>query len=307
MRTINLHSAFIFVQVVISGSFTAAAKALELPKSTVSDKVAELEKELGVTLMVRTTRKLNLTDIGKEYFKKAELAVRQIQSASEEAAQAQRRPSGRLRITAPNQPAFFTIADVIAEYRVKFPDVMIEIEYTDRSVDMVTEDFDLAIRVGRLEDSSLIAKKVGENFLIAVASSAYLKKAAILKSPQDLLKHSCIKFNSAGFREKWEFRNSKGKTAKVVIPNSVTTNSFAAMKNLVALGQGVALMPYVLCQQEIEAGEFVHVLPEWFTKEIPVHIVHPPQRYSSPKVREFLPLLERKMREQMPERKMFFR
>lgn len=306
MRTINLHSAFIFVQVVISGSFTAAAQALGLPKSTVSDKVAELEKELGVTLMVRTTRKLNLTDIGKEYFKKAELAIRQIQSASEEAAQSQRKPSGTIRITAPNQPAFFNIADVIAEYRRKFPEVAVEIDYTDRSVDLVTEDFDLAIRVGNLEDSSLIAKKAGAYFLIAVASAAYLKKAAILRYPQDLLQHNCIKFSPSGKREKWEFRNDRGKTAKVTLPNSVTTNSFAAIKNLVALGQGVALMPYVLCKEEIENGKFVHVLPEWFTKEIPVHLVHPPQRYSSPKVREFIPLLERRVRELMPERKNFF-
>ncbi len=304
MRTINLHAAFIFVQVVLSGSFTGAAKALDIPKSTVSDKVAELEKELGVTLMVRTTRKLNLTDIGKEYFKKAEFAVRQLQSAGEEASEAQSRPYGKLKITAPAQLTFFNIADVVAEYRKKYPEVIVDIDFTDRSVDLIAEDYDIAIRVGHLEDSGLKAKRVGTSFFIAVASPSYLKRAAILRYPEDLEQHKCIKFSS--FLSVWELRNDRGKSRKVDVPDSVSTNSLSAMKILIAHGEGIGLIPLELCKQELETNKFVHVLKDWYTAEVPVHVVYPPQRYSSPKVREFIPLLESRMRELLPGRKDYF-
>ncbi|MGE3262956.1 MAG: LysR family transcriptional regulator [Bacteriovoracia bacterium] len=297
MRTINPHSAFIFVQVVVSGSFTGAAKALGIPKSTVSDKVAELERELGVTLMVRTTRKLNLTDVGKEYFRKAEVAVRQLQAASEEAAQAQSRPMGVLRITAPADLTYFNLMDFVAEYRRKYPEVVVDFDFTDRMVDLVAEGFDIAIRAGHLQDSSLMAKKVGTSYLVVVASPAYLRKAPPLKQPKDLAQHKCIKFSPAPFRDVWDLHPSQGKGVKVAVPDSILTSSLAAIKTLVALGEGVSLLPLELCKQEIAEKKFVRVLPGWSTSENPVHIVYPPQRYSSPKVREAIPMLEKKVRE----------
>jgi DNA-binding transcriptional LysR family regulator len=296
MRTINLQSAFIFVQVVVSGSFTAAAESLGMPKSTVSDQVAALERELGVTLMVRTTRKLKLTEVGEEYFRKAEAAVRELQLASEQAVESQSRPVGTLKISAPADLTFFNMTDFVSEYRRKFPAVKIELDFTDRVVDLVAEGVDLAVRAGHLRDSSLIAKKVGHSFLVLVASPAYLKRSPAPKHPRELAQFQWIAFSNAPSGHQWELRHAQGGRAPVRASQVIAANSFTAIKSLALNGEGIALVPVELCLGEIKGKKLVHVLPEWSTAANPVHIVYPPQRYASAKVKEAVPILEQKIR-----------
>lgn len=290
----DLNSTMFFVKVVVAGSFTKAASLLGVPKSTVSDKVAQLEKELGVTLLTRTTRKLKLTDVGEEFFRKAEQGVSQLQSAGEEAAQAQKAPTGTLRLTAPAEMLIFgSVMDAVIEYQSKFPNVRIEFEFTDRMVDLVAEGCDIAIRAGELADSGLMAKRIGLSHMILVAADSYLKKAPPLTNPKDLLKHRCLRFMDPPSDDIWMLRSKQGKSARIQIPLSLSFNSFSALRSLAVSGQGIALIPNTLCKTEIDEKKLTRVLPDWSTKDVPLHLVYPGQRFSSPKVKEMIPLLER--------------
>ncbi len=290
----DLNSTMFFVKVVLAGSFTKAATLLGVPKSTVSDKVAQLEKKLGVTLLTRTTRKLKLTDVGEEFFRKAEQGISQLQSAGEEAAQAQKTPTGTLRLTGPAELIFFgNMLDAIAEYRSKFPQVKVEIDFTDRMVDMVSEGFDIAIRAGDLPDSGLRAKRLGVSNMILVASDRYLRKAPTLTKPKDLREHLCLRYIDPPSDDVWMLYSKQGKSAKVQIPISLSGNSYSALRALAVSGQGIALIPNTLCQAELAEKKLTRVLPDWATENVPLHLVYPGQRFSSPKVREMLPLLEK--------------
>jgi DNA-binding transcriptional LysR family regulator len=298
MRTnaLDLNAAYIFTQVVISKSFTEAARVLGIPKSTVSDRVAELEKQLGVTLMTRTTRKLKLTDIGLEFFKNAELAISQLQVASEQASSSQKKPTGRLKIIAPSDFALPEIMEAVSNYRKKFPEVTVDFQFSDRDVNLIAEGYDMAIRGGPQTDSSMIAKKVGVSCLILVASPGYLKTAPPLKHPRDIALHSCINMNDPSVaREFWDLRTPQGKVARVrFLDNAVSANSFNAVKSLVLFGDGIGLMPRALCKNDFIQKTLVHVLPEWSTADLPLYLVYPAQRYSSSKLKEFIPLIEEK-------------
>jgi DNA-binding transcriptional LysR family regulator len=287
----DLNSTMFFVKVVVAGSFTKAASLLGVPKSTVSDKVAQLERELGVTLLTRTTRKLKLTDVGEEFFRKAEEGVSQLQSAGEEAAQAQKAPMGTLRLTGPAEMIFFgSVLEAITEYRTKFPLVKIEFEFIDRMVDLVAEGYDIAIRAGDLADSGLMARKIG---LSNIASPGYVKKAPPLTNPKDLSEHRCLRFLDPPSDDIWTLRSKQGKSARVQIPISLSGNSFTALKALAVADQGILLAPNTLCQAEIADKRLVRVLPDWSTVDVPIHLVYSSQRFSSPKVKEMLPLLEK--------------
>jgi DNA-binding transcriptional LysR family regulator len=290
----DLNSTMFFVKVVVAGSFTKAASLLGVPKSTVSDKVAQLERELGVTLLTRTTRKLKLTDVGEEFFRKAEEGVSQLQSAGEEAAQAQKAPMGTLRLTGPAEMIFFgSVLEAITEYRTKFPLVKIEFEFIDRMVDLVAEGYDIAIRAGDLADSGLMARKIGLSNMILVASPGYVKKAPPLTNPKDLSEHRCLRFLDPPSDDIWTLRSKQGKSARVQIPISLSGNSFTALKALAVADQGILLAPNTLCQAEIADKRLVRVLPDWSTVDVPIHLVYSSQRFSSPKVKEMLPLLEK--------------
>jgi len=296
----DLNSTMLFVKVVVAGSFTKAASALGVPKSTVSDKVAQLEKELGVTLLTRTTRRLTLTDVGNEFFRKAEQGISQLQGAAEEASQSQRAPTGLLRLTAPADILMMNnVVKVVAEYRNKFPDVKVEVDFSDRYVDLVAEGYDVAIRAGALEDSSLMAKRVGVAQLFLVASESYLQKAPPLKSPKDLRNHTCLKHIEPPSDDIWALQTKQGKTAKIQIPPGMSSNAYPALKALALSGQGIALVPNLMCRAELSEKKLLRVLPEWATPEVPMHLVYPAQRFSSPKIKEMIPLLEKHLREIM--------
>lgn len=292
-----------FVKVVVTGSFTKAADLLGVPKSTVSNKVAQLERELGVTLMTRTTRKLKLTDVGEEFFRKAEHGVSQLQAAGEEAAQAQKAPVGTLRITGPGELLTFAeVTGAIAEYRTRYQNVKVELDFSDRFVDLVAEGYDIAIRAGDLADSGLMAKKIGSSCMILVASDRYLKNAQALRNPRDLTKHACLRRMDPPSDDIWALQSRQGKRVQIQIPTSLSSNSFSALKSLALAGQGIALLPDTLCLKERSEKKLIRVLPDWATSDVPLHLVFPGQRFSSPKVREMLPLLEKSLQKAMTPR-----
>jgi DNA-binding transcriptional LysR family regulator len=295
-----MNGAMIFVNVVKAGSFTKAALNLKMPTSTVSDKVGALEAELGTTLLVRTTRKLKLTEAGSRYFEKVEGALSLLANANEEVKSLQNNPSGVVRITGPSEFSPQSLAEIILEYRKKFPNVKLEAQMTNRIVDLIGEGFDLAIRGGELKDSSLKVKSIGKNRFIFIASESYLKSSPKINHPKDISNHSCIGFlgNTAEVEVPWNVEG-EGRKFKCKPNFIVSTNSFSATVELVKAGAGVSLVPQTYVASELAKKTVVQILPQWGTRISAVHLVYPDQKFDSPKVRELLSIVERRLRKNL--------
>ncbi|AYG69628.1 MULTISPECIES: LysR family transcriptional regulator [unclassified Rhizobium] len=295
----DLNGAKIFVRVVQMGSFTRAAAELGLPNSTVSDRISDLEKALGVSLLVRTTRKLRLTDAGSIFFKKAELAVAALTSAGEETSSFQQHPSGTLKITAPVDFDYTSVCEAVIEYNKKFPEVRVEMLLTDRLVDLVGEGFDIAIRASPLKDAGFTAKRMGEAGLILVAAPQYLEQSSAISQPGELAFHQCLVIlpeQDANSLATWNLVSTDGQKAKIVPRARISSNSVGAIKHLALIGEGIALMPPTLVRGDISRKQLVHVLPGWSTAPWPSYLVYASHRNSSPKVKEMIPLLEPRIR-----------
>ncbi|QRN93598.1 LysR family transcriptional regulator [Archangium violaceum] len=296
----DLNAAMIFVNVVRAGSFSKAARSLGLSVSTVSDRVVGLEKALGVSLLTRTTRKLKPTDEGAAFFKESEAALQTLLGAFEGATAARQHPTGTLRITAPADFPPSEISAAVIEFREKYPQVKVETHISNRYVDLITEGFDIAIRGGHLEDSGLRSKRLGVGNLVVVASSRYLQGASAIQHPRDLTAHPCIGFVSKEGNKGnmlWHLRSASGEAVRLKPDFVVSSTSFTWILSLVRRGAGLALVPQSLLKEDFARKRLVRVLPDWATEYAPVHLVYPPQRFSSPKVREMIPILERHLRE----------
>src|SRR5262252_5409298 len=190
----DLNEIAVFTRVVQAGSFTAAARALGMPKSTVSRKVSDLEERLNARLLQRTTRKLSLTDAGRTYFDYGVRIVNEIEAAESAVGSLQQEPRGLLRVTAGLNAAW--LGDIVADFMKRYPEVQLELLCTGRNVDLVEERFDLGIRAGVLADSSLIARSLGSVTWLLVATSGYLKKRRRPRTPEDLEDHDCLLFGA---------------------------------------------------------------------------------------------------------------
>src|SRR6266542_397524 len=217
----DLNETLVFARVVEAGSFSAAARLLEMPKSTVSRKVAELEDRVGARLLHRTTRKLGLTDAGRIYYEHSARIVAELEEAEQAVGRMQAAPRGLLRVTAPL--SFTMLGPIVAEYLKRHSDVQVELLCSDRQVDLVEERFDVAIRAGQLTDSSLVARGLGTIRRILVASPAYLKRAGSPRVPAEIEKHACITFGAGVAPNVWSLR-AGDKRAEVRVAPRMTVN-----------------------------------------------------------------------------------
>lgn len=282
----DLNEIQVFVKVAQTGSFTQAAKQLQMPNSTVSARVSSLEKRLGVTLIQRTTRKLNLTPAGRSYYENCQKGLEQIVGAENEVTAGQGEPSGRLRITTPANVASTLMPDILTRFLQQYPKVELELILVDRRVDLVAEGVDLAIRAGELKDSSLIAKKLGVSYFATFASPAYLKKFGVPKEPKEISQFQCIQFVGMG-REKWEFTNNKNRVS-VAMKQKIVVDDLHMAKALAIAGNGIALLPTFVCGAEAKSGKLVRVLPDWLSNSHPVSLVYPAQKFVSAKLQAFI-------------------
>jgi DNA-binding transcriptional LysR family regulator len=298
----DLNSALIFVRVAQLGSFTKAARALRLPNSSVSDRISDLEKTLGVRLLVRTTRKLHLTDAGSRFLQKADLAVAALMEAGEEASSSQSQPTGVLRITAPVEFDLSSISAAVTDYLQKFPQVRMQFLLTERVVDLIGEGFDIAIRVGQAKPSSLSTISLGTSGFILIASPDYIGRSPKIHHPRDLAHHNCLSVSTekdATGAAIWDLMSVGGQKAKIEIQARVSSNSLSAIKHLASIAEGVALMPATVVRDDVSAGRLVHVLPEWSTAPQPVYLAHADRKNLSRKVKAMLPLLEPRVRDSL--------
>lgn len=282
----DLNEVAVFIKVVQVGSFRQAAKALGMPNSTVSSKVSSLERRLGVTLIQRTTRRLNITPAGQAYFKHCVQGLQEIEAGEAELAATKGEPQGLLRITAPVELGASVLPDLVERFLKKYPKVRIEVILADRRVELLSENVDLAIRAGELQDSTLIAKKIGMVYFAPFASPKYLKANGSPNHPRDLRHHECLQFTPIGFEE-WRLIGSKG-AFNVPVPGRIIINDLNMIKTLTVSGMGIALLPSFYCRQEVSSGKIVRVLPEWRTNLNPVHFVYPAQRFVLPKLSAFI-------------------
>jgi DNA-binding transcriptional LysR family regulator len=278
----------VFAKVVEAANFAAAARHLGMSPAMVSKHVQTLEEQLGVRLLNRTTRRVSATEVGQNYYEHCLRILAELDEADGAARDLQTAPRGLLKVTAPVSFGIRQLAPAIADYLVAYPGVSIDLSLEDSYIDLLEKRFDLAIRLGHLPDSSLIARKLGEVETILCASPGYLQKNGAPQTPHDLSKHNCLVYTYAAPRRAWSFVDQNGNEDAVRISGRFLANSGDALLALAIREAGVVLGPNYLVEDDLKARRLIRLLPEYTTPATPVYAVYPHGRYLSAKTRTFI-------------------
>ncbi len=284
---IDFNEIYVFVKVVEAGSFVGASKQLDMPSTTVSRKVQKLEEALGVRLLQRSTRKLHLTDIGRQYFERCQQSLVGIEEATTIASQARSMPSGVLRIASPMDFAVNYLQPWVDDFLCTYPDVNIELEVADRYVDLLDERIDIAFRSGELEDSSLVARRIGPKHSILCASPDYLARAGLPGSVQDLIQHDCVIMGASLANAHWRLRTENGEVTVPVKGRYAVDNMQLVVKALIS-GRGIALVPYPLVHTLLKERALVQVLDGCEPALQSIYVVYPSHKQLARHVRAFI-------------------
>lgn len=292
-------SLLLFARVIESGSFSAAALRAGLPKSTVSRRIAALERQLGERLLLRTTRKLTLTDFGHQLLVHARQVADELDAAASLALHRQARPSGRLRVSLPNDPAGIDLPRLVSTFLTRYPDVTLELDLSPRRVDLIGENFDMVLRMGALtDDATLAARRLFEHAWGLFASPMYLALRGTPREPIDLLQHDGLALRSrTGEAMPWLL--SRGDESwEGVAPPRALANSPDLLLQVALAGIGVAAVPQHFARRYLtplkgqKASQLVRVLPEWHMPSTPGFAVVPGRRLMPEKTRVFIQMLE---------------
>jgi DNA-binding transcriptional LysR family regulator len=287
----NLTDIAIFVKVVELSSFTAAADALETSQPVVSKAVTRLEEKLGARLLNRTTRRLSLTEAGSELYRRSVHALEEIENAELEVARFQTEPRGTLRVSAPMSFSILHLGPVLQAFLDRYPGVSVEISLDDRQVDLVDEGFDVAIRIGRLQDSSLIARKITPTRQVLCAAPSYLAKRGVPEHPDDLLGHTCILYSLLSAPREWRFTGPDGELHVVPVNGTLQSNNGLVNRGAAVAGGGIVLLPTFYVGDQLRSGELKPILCKYRPQDIAMHAVYPERRNLLPKVRAFVDFL----------------
>ena len=283
----------LFARIVESGSFSLAAQRANLPKSTVSRRIALLEAKLGERLLQRTTRKLVLTEFGASLLEHARKVVEEVEAAGALVQHRQLAPSGRLRISMPGDFANLGLTFMISKFIERYPAIQLELDLSPRRVDLIGENFDIAIRMGDLpEDSSLYARRVALEKVALYAAPSYIARRGMPQHPDELLQHDllCLASRSGG-AQAWNL--TKGKTVwERDLPARLAANSPDLLARIACTGAGIAASSNLFAEASVEKGELVRVLPEWSLPEVTGWAVFPGRRLMPAKTRAFLDMME---------------
>jgi DNA-binding transcriptional LysR family regulator len=283
----------LFARIVESGSFSKAALRVDLPKSTVSRRIALLEARLGERLLARTTRKLMLTEFGESLLEHARKVVEEVEAAGALVQHRQQAPSGRLRLSMPSDFANLGLTHVMTEFMARYPAISLELDLSPRRVDLVAENFDIAIRMGDLpDDSSLAARRVALEKMGLYASPAYIAQRGLPEHPDDLLKHDllCLLSRNGGPMP-WVLTRGKTHWSRE-LPARMTANSPDLLARIACTGAGIAASSDLFSKPFLEKGELVRVLPEWDLPQVTGWAVFPGRRLMPAKTRAFLDMME---------------
>jgi DNA-binding transcriptional LysR family regulator len=280
-----------FVRVVEANGFSAAAPALGLTPSAVSKLITRLEARLGVRLLQRTTRAINLTQEGEVFYAAARRIVGEIETLENQIAGQSGTPSGTLRVTTSLAFATHQLAPVLSEFLARHPLVQIELLPTDRVIDMVEEGIDVAVRIGRLADTSFMARKIGEDKRLICAAPSYLARHGTPQRPDDLARHNCIVSRDHTYLNRWSFRVD-GRPVEIDVRGRVAVTEGEAQMQLALQGIGIVRLTRLTLAQAIRDGKLVSLLGDFSADEpVGIHAVYPHRRHLAPKVPAFVNFL----------------
>jgi DNA-binding transcriptional LysR family regulator len=291
-----------FVQVVDHGGFTDAAKKMGLSKSAVSKHVAALEARLAVRLLNRTTRRVSPTELGLAYYDRARVVLADALEADSMVTAMQATPKGGLRVSAPVSFGIGQLSGAVAAFLCAYPEVDVNLVLDDRFVELVAEGFDLAIRIGVLEDSSLKARKLAEARRVLAASPAYLAERGAPRAVDDLGAHRLLHYSNLATGNFWRLRGPSGEERHVRVGGRFTANNGDSLMRAAEAGLGIALLPSFIIGDAIVRGRLVEVLPDRAPDLLGVYAVHPEGRFPQPKLRAFVDFLAERFRGQGPDR-----
>lgn len=289
---LDLNDFYYFVQVVDRGGFTAAGRTLRVPKSTLSHRIQQLEAELGVRLLNRTSRRFGMTDAGGEFYRHAVAMLQQAEQAETAIRHRLTEPTGTVRFTAGVATAQFAMRDMVADFLVRFPKVNVVGHATDQTVDIVGENFDVAIRAHStpLPDSTLVQRTLAPAPWFLFAGAAYLDAQGGLETPRDLAKHPSLFMMRAGVAPTWRLRHSSDGKDEVVMPLTprLLSDDMVGLKQAAIAGLGIVALPGYICRDEVRSGRLRRVLPTWLAGDSTLTALIPYRQGLLPSVRAFV-------------------
>lgn len=281
-----------FCQVVKEGNFSSAARKLNLSKVMVSRSISYLEDYLGTRLFQRTTRKMSLTDNGSAYYERCQVLIDEFDALDATMKDSAQSIKGKLRVAVPSEA--FTALYLLPFFKNlndKYPDVTLDIDMSDRHIDLIEEGFDVAVRIGELADSSLIAKKIANVELILCASSSYVNKLKnednMITLPQDMLKHAFIL--DSNYRNGQQIKlNKQNKTTSIKVNSHITVNSAVATSQFIKYGMGIGIVPDFMVKEDIKNQHIVRLIPDWNISKGGIYVVYGNRKHLSEKIRCFV-------------------
>lgn len=287
----------IFVEVAERGSFTATAERLHLSRGQVSKAISQLETHFQARLLNRTTRKVSLSEVGRTYFERCKVVLDDMTEIENLTAQQTSEPQGRLFIGAPTSFGILHLNHLLPKFLKRFPNVEVDIQLTDRMINIVEEGYDLVIRIAKMEDSSLIARNMVSTRAVFCASPPYLKEHGEPRHPSELQDHNCLIYSNIKPPDQWVFNGKKG--AEVVkVSGSLLADNGDVLREAAVAGLGVILSPTFIVGHELKAGTLREILTDYATPPIEIYAVYPSRRYLSAKVKAFIDFLKEEIGEQ---------
>lgn len=268
----------IFVHVVQAGSFTAAARQRGVPKSTLSRALTRLEAAVGASLLGRSSRRIGLTEAGRALYERSAPHVAGLRDAAESVGGRDADPRGTLRITAPVEAAEAFLGDMLVRFTARFPRIRVEVDLSTRKLNLVEEGIDVALRAApRIDDASLVAKRLGDSELHLFAAPAYLARRGAPALPEALAEHECVLFRPVEGKSEWLLRSPSGER-RVTVAGRVSGNDFAFVRAALRAGAGIGQLPSLAAVRDLSEGTLLRVLPEWSRPSGSLYIVYPAAR-----------------------------
>lgn len=290
----------VFVRVARAGSFSMAARDLDQTPSAVSKRIGRLEDRLGARLFDRTTRRVRLTEVGAAFFERCARIVSEMEEAERAVSQSHEAPRGTLRLNAPVVFGCRHVVPLLAEFLTAYPDVRIDVTFNDRFVDLLEEGVDVAIRIGELADSNLIARRLAPNHRVVCGAPAYFERNGFPARPADLTEHNCLVYTYRASRNDWSLVCANGDRAKgqevVRVSGNLGANNAEAIYGALLDGVGLGLLPLWLVGADLRTGRLVQALPDYQGTDSAIYAVYPPGRHLSRKVRSFIDFLAERLR-----------
>ncbi len=286
-----------FIAVANSGSFAATARRLSISPAMVGRRIQSLEERYGAKLIERTTRSLRLTSLGQQFLAKAMEIVESVDELNELTRPEVIQLSGRIRMTGPTTLGIRRLAPIVAKWSARYPDVSLEMKLNDRNVDLVSEGFDLAVRIGMLQPSSMIALRVGTYRFACCAAPNYLAVNGTPDTPYDLIKARCVHNLNLVPRNRWPFHDSSGSPFTVEVDGRIEIDNGEALRAAAIAGAGIIYCPLDLVADDLREGTLMQVLPDWRTMELPIHAIHPSRRFVPRRVRALIEAVAEELKE----------